>query len=168
MPSETVPFTGTEVCTSTTSGGSASLSKLGTSDNRHGKYRRRLRPRIPAPTNADSRITPSRSGTPGCAFSANRRYSAVTWSRMAKARQGVAKLPLTTTRGMPGSPPRTAPSFESVTTRIETFSQFTRAYRKAADGCRALSGAGGKLCDCDPKRVEGGPQVLHRVGIGEP
>jgi len=65
VPSDTVLPTGTEVWTSTTSGGSGPASMIGTSDSRPGKYRSRSRPRIPGPTNGDSSVTPSRSGTPG-------------------------------------------------------------------------------------------------------
>jgi len=36
-PSDTVPFDGTDVCTSTTSGGRTSASSAGTSESRHGK-----------------------------------------------------------------------------------------------------------------------------------
>ena len=62
---------------------------------------------MPGPTNGDSSVTPSRSGIPACAFSANSRYRASVPSSTARARHGVAKLPPTTTLGVPGSAPST-------------------------------------------------------------
>ncbi len=73
VPSDTVPSDGTDVWISTTSGGRALASRAGTSDRRQGKYLSRACPRMPGPTNGDSSVTPSRSGIPGCAFSANNR-----------------------------------------------------------------------------------------------
>ena len=73
VPSDTRPPAGADVCTSTTSGGTGLASSAGTSDSRHGKYRSRAWPRMPGPTNGVSSVTPSRSGIPGCAFSANSR-----------------------------------------------------------------------------------------------
>ncbi len=101
---------GTVACTSTTSGGRALASSAGTSDRRQGKYRSRDRPRMPGPANGVSSVTPSRSGMPGCAFSANSRYRASAPSSTARTRQGVAKLPAATTRGVPASPPSTIAS----------------------------------------------------------
>jgi hypothetical protein len=73
VPSDTVPPDGTDVWIRTTSGGRALTSSVGTSDKRQGKYLSRARPRMPGPTKGDSSVTPSRSGIPACAFSANSR-----------------------------------------------------------------------------------------------
>src|SRR5689334_6532147 len=73
---------------------------------------------MPGPTNGDSSVTPSRSGIPGCAFSANSRYRPTVPSSTVRARQGVAKLPPTTILGVSGSPPSTIASCRSDRTRI--------------------------------------------------
>ena len=59
---------------------------------------------MPGPTNGDSSVTPSRSGTPVCAFSMKSRYSGTDTSSACRARHGVAKFPPATTRGT-GRPP---------------------------------------------------------------
>ena len=73
---------------------------------------------MPAPTNDVSRVTPGRSGMPGCAFSMYSRYSPMAASSSPSARHGVAKFPPATTRGVPGIPASTAPSFSSVMIRM--------------------------------------------------
>ena len=117
VPRETVPSAGAEVCTSTTSGGSAVASRTGTSDSRQGKYLSCSRPRIPAPTKGVSSVTPARSGTPAWAFSMNSRYSATVSSRIRNVRHGVPWLPAATTLGRPGSVSSTAASLVSETIR---------------------------------------------------
>lgn len=131
MPSDTVPSTGTDVCSSTTSGGKALPSSTGTSDSRLGKYRSPFRPRMPGPTNGDSSVTPSRSGTPSWAFSMNNWYCATALSSTASARHGVAKLPAATTRTGPGSAPSTAASRPSETIRTSTLSQRHARYEES-------------------------------------
>ena len=59
-----VPSAGVEVCTSTTSGGSVSLSRRVPGTAGTGSTEARLAPRMPGPMNGDSSVTPSRSGTP--------------------------------------------------------------------------------------------------------
>src|ERR1700733_11156769 len=73
---------------------------------------------MPGPTKGDSSVTPSRSGIPACAFSANSRYRATEPSSTASARQGVAKLPPATTLGVPRSGPSAIASCRSDRTRI--------------------------------------------------
>src|ERR1700722_12087109 len=118
MPSDTVSPAGAEVCTNTTSGGRAPASKTGTSESRLGKYLNRSRPRMPTPTNGDSSVTPSRSGIPGWAFSANSRYSSTDPSRTARACHGGAKLPPATTLGAGGRKASSEASLASATIRI--------------------------------------------------
>src|SRR6516225_3091866 len=120
VPSDTVASTGGDVCISTTSGGIMVASITGIRESRQGKYLSRALPRMPGPMNGDSRITPSRSGTPGCAFSMHSRYSATAASSTASACHGVAKLPPATTRGTPGSAPSTAPSRDRDTMRTRS------------------------------------------------
>src|SRR5215471_15694786 len=123
VPSDTVASTGGEVCISTTSGGIVVASITGIRESRQGKYLSRALPRMPGPMNGDSRTTPSRSGTPGCAFSMHSRYSATAASSTASACHGVAKFPPATTRGTPGSAPSTAPSLDCDTIRTRPLSR---------------------------------------------
>src|SRR5690606_12206680 len=134
MPSDTVSPAGTEVCTTTTSGGSGPLRRLGTRDSRDGKYRSPPRPRMPTPTNGVSSSTPSRSGTPSWALSMNSRYSGSARSRTASARAGAAKLPPATIRGRPGRPDRTASRCLSEITRIDGSSHAPHASGLSAGG----------------------------------
>ena len=57
---------------------------------------------MPAPTKHVSAVTPSRVGMPGGALSAWRMYSGSASSTACTPSQGIATLPLTMTRGLPG------------------------------------------------------------------
>src|SRR6516165_1326978 len=165
VPSDTVASTGGDVCISTTSGGIMVASITGIRESRQGKYLSRSLPRMPGPMNGDSRITPSRSGTPGCAFSMHSRYSATAASSTARACHGVAKLPPATTRGTPGSAPSTAPSRDRDTMRTRPLSRTHRWFQ-------GLGIAAGAPCGGDraTRAPPGGPLGAARAlpGSGVP
>src|ERR1700722_9151563 len=121
---------------------------------------------MPGPTNGDSSATPSRLGIPACAFSANSRYRASVPSSTASARHGVAKLPPTTTLGVPASAPSSIASCRSVMMRIEAAGKSVAAdapsvhdRRRDADEVPALPR--------DPRRQRGPLQAAGLLAVGD-
>src|SRR5579871_516424 len=109
-------------------------------------------------------MTPSRSGTPGWAFSMNSRYSATAASSAASARQGVAKLPPATIRGLPGSALSTAPSLasETIFRVVPPGAQLTVRAGAAETSRRSTCTTGCRGCD---HRAQGRRSLLPGTSV---
>src|SRR5580698_11088242 len=125
---------------------------------------------MPGPTNGDSRVTPSRSGMPACAFSANSRYRATEPSSTASARHGVAKLPPTTTLGVPTSAPSATASCRSGMRRIAALHQSLNAkppsvHDRRGDPEEVVAFARCPRLEAGLRQTEDLLAVSHRPGV---